>query len=298
MIGSASFPSRTAAARPRIAVRRAACTHTQGRRFRNRGQNRQVAVIAWLRASSRTSHEDPFGNTIRLTGTGTIAKDNPFRFSTKRTEDITDLVLYEYRPYSPSLGRWPNRDPIFEESGLNLYGFLGNSPVHRYDAQGLLAKEVASCLCRAGAASLTAAEAGSAGGPIGAAILATSAYAGAVLGADLALALQLSALNDENAQAEEANKIAEQQLTERKAYHKICDQPTPPNLKNPRTLAEWCAYWRWVVQREKECVRARQGYIDKWNDTYEGHVNQINQRNRTIQTLEEKIKNQCDPCGL
>ena len=50
---------------------------------------------------------DPFGNIIRMTGTGTIAKDNPFRFSTKRTDETTDLVLYEYRPYSPTLGRWP-----------------------------------------------------------------------------------------------------------------------------------------------------------------------------------------------
>jgi RHS repeat-associated protein len=55
---------------------------------------------------------DPFGNIIRITGT--IARDNPFRFSTQRTDDTTDLVLYEYRAYSPSLGRWPNRDPIGE----------------------------------------------------------------------------------------------------------------------------------------------------------------------------------------
>lgn len=50
---------------------------------------------------------DPYGNTIRLTGTGTVARDNAFRFSTKRAEETTGLVLYEYRVYSPSLGRWP-----------------------------------------------------------------------------------------------------------------------------------------------------------------------------------------------
>jgi RHS repeat-associated protein len=59
-----------------------------------------------------------------MTGTGTIAKDNPFRFSTKRTDDNTDLVLYEYRSYSPSLGRWVSRDPIGEHGGPNLCGFL------------------------------------------------------------------------------------------------------------------------------------------------------------------------------
>src|SRR4030095_12001828 len=110
VIGSASFPSGIAGTRPQMAVRKGTCTHTQRRTFRNRGRNRQLAVVACLRASSRTSHEDPFGNTIALTGTGTIARDNPFRFSTKRTEENTELVLYEYRAYSPSLGRWSSRD--------------------------------------------------------------------------------------------------------------------------------------------------------------------------------------------
>jgi RHS repeat-associated protein len=86
-------------------------------------------------ASSRTSHEDPFGNTIRITGT--IAKDNPFRFSTKRTDDNTDLVLYEYRQYSPSLGRWISRDPIEEKGGGNLYRFGGNDPLRFVDGLGL-----------------------------------------------------------------------------------------------------------------------------------------------------------------
>jgi RHS repeat-associated protein len=79
---------------------------------------------------------DPFGNTIRMTGTGTIAKDNPFRFSTKRTDDNTDLVLYEYRPYSPSLGNWISRDPIAEDGGMNLYAFAANAPIDRIDPDG------------------------------------------------------------------------------------------------------------------------------------------------------------------
>lgn len=79
---------------------------------------------------------DTFGNTIRLTGTGTIAKDNPFRFSTKRTERESGLVLYEYRPYSTFLGRWPNRDPIGEQGGINLYAFAFNDPGNRVDIFG------------------------------------------------------------------------------------------------------------------------------------------------------------------
>ena len=73
-----------------------------------------------------------------MTGTGTIAKDNPFRFSTKRTDDTTDLVLYEYRAYSPSLGRWPSRDPLGEQGGINLCAFLRNSPINDIDLFGTL----------------------------------------------------------------------------------------------------------------------------------------------------------------
>ncbi|MCS7090626.1 MAG: hypothetical protein NZM03_07930 [Limisphaera sp.] len=52
----------------------------------------------------------PFAEPIRVTGPA--ARANPFHFSTKRTDDTTDLVLYEYRANSPILGRWPNGDPI------------------------------------------------------------------------------------------------------------------------------------------------------------------------------------------
>jgi RHS repeat-associated protein len=74
-----------------------------------------------------------------LTGTGTIAKDNPFRFSTKRTDDTTDLVLYEYRAYSPSLGRWISRDPIEEEGGPNLFQISDNNLISEVDPLGLFA---------------------------------------------------------------------------------------------------------------------------------------------------------------
>jgi hypothetical protein len=45
-------------------------------------------------------------------------------------------VLYEYRAYSPSLGRWLSRDPIGELGGVNLYGGFRNDPVYGIDALG------------------------------------------------------------------------------------------------------------------------------------------------------------------
>ncbi len=44
----------------------------------------------------------------------------------------------EFLPrYDPITGRWLNRDPIGEDGGLNLYGFVKNSPSDYYDLIGL-----------------------------------------------------------------------------------------------------------------------------------------------------------------
>ena len=43
---------------------------------------------------------------------------------------------YTYRYYDPLTGRWPSRDPIEEKGGLNLYGFVGNDGVGRFDVLG------------------------------------------------------------------------------------------------------------------------------------------------------------------
>ena len=59
----------------------------------------------------------PFGEVIR--NSGSMAKNNPLRFSTKYQDDESDLLYYGYRYYKPSTGTWPNRDPL-GESGFRL----------------------------------------------------------------------------------------------------------------------------------------------------------------------------------
>jgi uncharacterized protein RhaS with RHS repeats len=49
-------------------------------------------------------------------------------------------------------GSWPSRDPIEEEGGLNLYGFVGNDGVNYLDRLGLQSgesgdKEKENCVC-------------------------------------------------------------------------------------------------------------------------------------------------------
>ncbi len=42
-----------------------------------------------------------------------------------------------HRYYSPEISRWLSLDPIEEDGGLNLYGFVGNDPVDQVDALGM-----------------------------------------------------------------------------------------------------------------------------------------------------------------
>jgi RHS repeat-associated protein len=82
---------------------------------------------------------DPFGNTILADdadSSGTVS-ENPFRFSTKYTDDETELVYYGYRYYSPELGRWPSRDPAGEAGGIGLYRYAANDPLNSFDRFGL-----------------------------------------------------------------------------------------------------------------------------------------------------------------
>ena len=77
----------------------------------------------------------PFGQVLSMDGA--LAEVNPFRFSSEFHDDETGLVYYNYRYYSPSLGRWTKRDPIGEEGGVNEYGTNQNNLVNYFDLLGL-----------------------------------------------------------------------------------------------------------------------------------------------------------------
>ena len=79
---------------------------------------------------------DPFGNAVLVEDYAAVDKLPTFGFSTQPQDAESGLYYYGYRYYDPVTGRWPSRDPIEEEGGVNLYGFVRNDGVGEWDYLG------------------------------------------------------------------------------------------------------------------------------------------------------------------
>ncbi len=77
---------------------------------------------------------DPFGN--MLAQSGSLASANRYRFSSKEWDSNSGLYYYLYRFYDPNLQRWPNKDPIGEIGGINLFTYVANNPIKNQDYWG------------------------------------------------------------------------------------------------------------------------------------------------------------------
>ncbi|MEI8037391.1 MAG: DUF2235 domain-containing protein [Verrucomicrobiota bacterium] len=100
-------------------------------------------IIAWTDRTGlliRRLDYDPFGNTLlkeTLVTRPGLDSSLTRGFSTKPTDPASGLLYFGYRFYDPACGRWLGRDPIGEEGGVNLYGFVGNDGVNQIDVMGL-----------------------------------------------------------------------------------------------------------------------------------------------------------------
>jgi RHS repeat-associated protein len=84
---------------------------------------------------------NPYGGLI--SSSGTLAGANTMRFGSKpaifSATGSWGFYYYGYRFYDPGMQRWLNRDPLGEEGGINLYGFVANHPAGIVDVFGLKA---------------------------------------------------------------------------------------------------------------------------------------------------------------
>jgi RHS repeat-associated protein len=76
---------------------------------------------------------DAFGNERQPAVSGPA---NRYRFSTKESADADNLIYFGSRYYSPPLGRWISKDPTGMSDGINMYAYVGNSPVNYIDQWG------------------------------------------------------------------------------------------------------------------------------------------------------------------
>ena len=68
---------------------------------------------------------------------GASAVETDFAYTGHYWDDFAGVYLAYFRVYDPDLGRWLSRDPISEEGGINLYGYVGNGPLGAIDPFGL-----------------------------------------------------------------------------------------------------------------------------------------------------------------
>ena len=96
---------------------------------------KNVTALFGQAAGRRAQYEhDPYGNPINTTGDA--AGQNSYRYSSEYHDEDLGLVYYNYRHYNPTDGRWTSRDPIAEQGGWNLYGFVDNKSTKYYDILG------------------------------------------------------------------------------------------------------------------------------------------------------------------
>jgi RHS repeat-associated protein len=102
------------------------------------------------------------------------------------------LYTVRYRHYDPALGRWLERDPLGYVDGMNLYGYVANSPIITIDPYGQfgiiggIVGGVVGAVTGAGIALITGGDvvAGAVGGAVAGAIIGSGAVivAGAATG--------------------------------------------------------------------------------------------------------------------
>jgi RHS repeat-associated protein len=110
-----------------------------------------VVAEPWSTARQIPPEDDPpAGNAPKSPSPPPKPKTGGFFLNSLPTNDsakeapppkTTGVTFYTYRYYDSLTGRWPSRDPIEEQGGINLYGFVKNNPVVFFDSDGRITVE-------------------------------------------------------------------------------------------------------------------------------------------------------------
>jgi len=97
--------------------------------------NKNVTDLVDTSGDSVVHYEySPFG--VITEQTGSLAAENPFRFSNEYFDETTGFVEYKRHPYIPPLGKFASRDPIGIRGGQNEYMFCNNNAINFWDYLG------------------------------------------------------------------------------------------------------------------------------------------------------------------
>jgi RHS repeat-associated protein len=121
----------------------------------------RLVVDASTGAAIETINFDEFGNETD-TVAGTLPTGYvriPFGFAGGLYDPDTGLVRFGARDYDASVGRWTSKDPVGFTGGRNLYGYVVNDPVNRFDPLGRGPAEIWTCVLGCNAAADAAWEA-------------------------------------------------------------------------------------------------------------------------------------------
>jgi RHS repeat-associated protein len=114
----------------------------------------RAVVDANSRSVIETINFDEFGNETDTLATAlpTGYVRIPFGFAGGLYDPDTGLVRFGTRDYDASVGRWTSKDPIRFGGGRNLYGYVVNDPIYRFDPFGQGPSEVLTCVLACSAA--------------------------------------------------------------------------------------------------------------------------------------------------
>lgn len=86
-------------------------------------------------------------------------------------------------------------------------------------------------------------------------------------------------------------------VSERRAYHRQCDQRSPEdNFFDQFTSKEnLCNRTKWELEKWTQCKQMRDAYTEKWYDGVmdDSHVGQMNQINQNIKRAEDNVRRHC-----